>query len=245
MQRLADKNKEKELKEYYRYLLTKGYSYEELFNPSYQKISISEEFANNLKKNDGVANINIDFISIFSEYMGQEQFIRKNFFKDRKCMEKYMFKIDSLNHTRLKEFIDINGFPNETELGKYKYIPLLLITHIITNESTKDSWYGYYRPILMKQAEKGEVSYSFITALDDRFHDAYDNYQLYGRWYMSNMSRRGMSVEERQKLLKNLTSPIKDIENLDKRRKEMGLPPFYIEAKYRNIILPEGYKPQK
>jgi hypothetical protein len=240
----AEKGNEKGIIELYSYLLRKGYAYEDVFG-SNRKINIRDELKDKLKSMKEVPDIDYNFIIDFSEYIGAEQFVRKRLFRDKECMEKYLFEIDSLNHARLKEYIEENGYPGESRLGKYHYVPQLLIMHIITNKSTKENWYGYYRPILIEQAEVGEVSYSFIAGLDDRFHECYDAYQLYGMMYMAEEPTYRMTNEERQKAPKNLTCPIKDIENLDKRRAEMGMPPFYIMARSRNVKLPKNYNPKK
>ena len=240
----ADADNYKKTEYIYRQLQPMGYGFDDVFTS--QGIELSEKSEKKLKtERVPLSDLDFDFIFIFSEYQGAEQFVRKRLFRDKECMEKYLSEIDSLNHARLKEYIDENGFPGETRIGKYKYIPLMLITHFITNESTKENWYGYYRPILIKQAEVGEVSYSFIAGLDDRFHECYDAYQLYGMIYMAEEPTYRMTNEERQKAPKNLTCPITDIENLDKRRAEMGMPPFYIMAKSQNVKLPKNYSPKK
>ena len=180
--------------------------------------------------------LNVEFIAEFSEYIGEEQFVRKRFFRDS-CMAKYMYEVDSVNHIRLKKYIDTNGYPKEYELGKYRQIPLLLIIHIISNESTKNTWYDYYKPLLLAEAEKGNISYSLIATLDDRYNMVWNNYQLYGTIFFPK--------QKYEKTSKNkffYETKIKDIEDVDKRRKSIGLPPLYISVKFYNIETPSDYK---
>jgi hypothetical protein len=185
-------------------------------------------------------SVDIEFIRRFYEYVGADQFVRQNFILNKgKCG--FIYNIDSLNNIRLKKYISENGFPNQSRVGMY--FPYVLIIHFAENESCKNEWVDYYKPLLLKEAYKGNTSFTFIANLEDRFNGIWHNCQIYGTDIRAIGYKPGMTYEERMSLKFIIDSPIKDIENLDKRRAEMGLPPFYLEAKFLNIELPEGYKP--
>jgi len=173
----------------------------------------------------------IGFVSEFSEYLGAEQYVR-TYFRNDSCFAASSNFIDSLNNVRLKAYIQANGFPSEEKVGLYTYITNVMLIHIVSTRSTENEWNTYYKPLMLAEAEKGNVEYYFIATLDDRHNWLFNNTQSYG-----TMLASGFPDDEMPKVI--------DPENLDKRRAELGMPPFYIEAKYRNLKLPEGYKPIK
>jgi hypothetical protein len=230
--------------ESYMHLLKYGYSYESVFS-SFYKIDISEDLADSLKEIKRPAlSLDIEFIAEFSGYYGQEQFIRKRNLRDT-CLKKYMGEVDSLNHLRLKNYIDKNGFPHEFKIGRYKYVPFFMLLHIISNESTHKAWLDYYRPILISLAEEGKFYYPLIARLDDRHHAIFHSYQLYGTLFSLEGFHPDMTDDEIKKLQYVLDVPVKDIENLDRRRKSLYMEPFYLESERFNIKLPEDYSPKK
>ena len=237
----AKAGNDKKCIKYFKILYRHGYSYSNVFE-DYYPIELSAKLKVKLKKvKVPKIDFDIDFISEFSEYVGREQFIRTQMRVDTTLL-KYMFRADSLDHVLLKSHIDESGYPDESRIGRYKMIPQTLIIHIISNESTKDSWPNYYKPLFVKLAAEGRISYSFIVSLDDRHNMIWNNYQLYGTVFMMSGFYPGITDAEVKKLKSKLIVPIKDIQNIDKRRAEMGLPPFYYEAKGRNLEIPEGYK---
>jgi len=172
-----------------------------------------------------------EFISNFSMYLGEDQFLR-TYEKNADCFRANSNLIDSLNNERLKEYINTYGFPTPKRVGKYMYLAAILLIHIVSTESSEKDWGRYYKPLMLKEAELGHIDYQFIAGLDDRHNWLFHNTQSYGTLYSF-----GLPEEEMPTLL--------DTANLDKRRAEMGLPPFYIEAKHRKLKLPEGYIPIK
>ena len=234
--------KEKKTIKYFKVLYRHGYTYNEIFENPYTPIKVSDELRAKLKRSKvSKIDFDIDFISQFSEYVGREQFIRKQMQVDT-SLQKYMFKADSIDHVLLKIYINEHGYPDDSRIGKYTWITNLLIIHILSNESTKDSWPNYYKPLFLKLAAEGKFSYSFIVSLEDRYNMIWNNCQIYGTDFMARGINQNMTSSEIKKLPKDIGAPIKDIKNLDKRRAEMGLPPYYIYAKLLNIVLPEGYK---
>jgi hypothetical protein len=223
-------------------LLTKGYPKEWILEKIKDDKFLSDEQKKKIETTEYlVYDLDVPFIAEFSELLGADQFLRRYYSEDRDCLEKYALKADSISHVRLKKYIEENGIPDIRRLGYYQPILFVLISHIIATESCADSWYGYYRPKLIKMAEEGKFFYDMIASYDDRYHWAFENQQIYGTIHMLITDDNQPSEKQKRKII----APIKDIENLDKRRSELGLPPFYLYAKYLNIIIPKGYTPQK
>jgi len=175
--------------------------------------------------------IDIEYVTNFASYLAEDQYIRGMGYKKSDFLKDSHW-IDSINNERLKSYILESGFPNEKKTGMFSYYADILLIHIVSTSNTKDDWNNFYKPIMLKEAEIGNVPYNMIAFFDDRTNWLFNDTQSYGTLYSF-----GLPEEEMPTLL--------DPANLDKRRAEMGIPPFYIEAKYRKIKLPEGYVPIK
>jgi len=236
---------EEKIIKYFKILYRHGYSFDDVFLSSYSPVKISNELTVKLKKIQiPKIDFDIDFISEFSEYVGRQQFLIHYMHYDT-CIVNYSYLPDSIDHISLKNYIVKYGYPDESRIGKYSWIPMTLINHHILNRTSHNNWNDYYKPLFLELASKGKYSYSNIVSLDDMYNMAFNGYQLYGTNCMARGIKQSMTSAEIKELPRDLMVPIKDIKNLDKRRAEMGLPPYYIYAKSLNIVLPEDYKPEK
>ena len=110
--------------------------------------------------------------------------------------------VDLKNTARMKEIIDKIGWPTISKVGKKaSHDAWLLVQH-----ADKDIEFQKHCLGLMKQQPKGEVSLHNIAYLEDRVRVP----QLYGTQFQL--------IEG-----KFVPREIEDVENVDQRRKEMGL----------------------
>jgi tetratricopeptide (TPR) repeat protein len=100
----------------------------------------------------------------------------------------------------------------------------------ISQSITKEDYQRYFQ-LLKEQVLQGNVSNFNYAAF-------YDNY-LYrnkkGTYY-------GQQMQYHQKTGKRKCARIEDVNNVDKRRAEIGLPPLWIWCELHSIELPEGYQ---
>lgn len=85
----------------------------------------------------------------------------------------------------------------------------------------KNEVWNYFKPFIDKEIEKGRVRKSFWAQFDDGKSVSEEGQQIYGMYQNQ--------------------SPIIDIEQVDERRAEVGLPPLWYMNKVHNWDLPEGY----
>ena len=123
--------------------------------------------------------------------------------------------IDSLNVIDLKSLTDQYGW---NEKG------WLILWH--QRDSFKDdNWiWNYFRPVLNKNIADGKARRSFWAQFEDHEAIVTNGTQIYGS-YISQTD----------------TYPIVDIENVDKRRRDIGLPPLWYMNKVYGYDLPAGY----
>ena len=133
----------------------------------------------------------------------------------------HLNEVDSINTLKMKEIFKNYGFPNAKMLGYSNYEPnelysriKVMLMHFIEIQDT-----AYFKPVLLKFIEKGEcapqVLGSYVDSRD-RFNMEKQKY-TYGTYY-------------------NTRDQIKDFENLDERRKAIGMPPFEIDLKINAIF---------
>lgn len=168
----------------------------------------------------------VDYETIIeiSKWLALDQFIRNR--ADDICIYKYLAEVDSINTINLFELIKKQGFPGFYKLGIYTNDIILLIMHSSTNPSTDKYWEFYFKPLLLSEAKKGNISYNDFAVITDR----YQNYK-YGNQIYGTFNYRDSFIT------------IENIKEVDNRRAEIGLPKLYIEAKRKRIPLPKDYKP--
>ena len=131
--------------------------------------------------------------------------------------------IDNENYKKLENIVDVHGWPTISEHGEEATkAAFLIIQHSKTELQKK------YLPYLKEAAVKGELKLNYLAMLEDRILLADGSMQLYG-----TQLRRNDSGEIE-------FHPIKDVENVDARRKKMGLNPISETAKKFNIKSPVG-----
>lgn len=85
--------------------------------------------------------------------------------------------------------------------------------------------WDFFKPYIDEQIKKGIIRKNFWAMFDEEASIMNNQTQIYGL-YWSQLE----------------IYPIKDIENVDERLKEVGLPPLWYMGKVLGVRLPEGYK---
>jgi len=98
--------------------------------------------------------------------------------------------------------------------------------HFTTNSTTEKYWETYFKPLLYSEAIRGNISYNDFAMITDRFQNYKKGTQIYG--FIRNRTE--------------YVAPIENIDEVDIRRANLGLPKLSIDAKMKNIKLPKDYK---
>lgn len=160
-----------------------------------------------------------------------DQYIRSNLMTellDKYNLSKKEVIIDSLgmntderNSERLKKIIDEYGFPTKKMVGKDAMDGIFLI---IQHSDKNKEWQKSQLPNVKKAVEKGDMGSQDYAYLYDRIKINGDEKQLYGTQF-SKVDPITKTVE---------LAPTEDIENLDKRRMEIGMMPIEM---YKEFML--------
>jgi hypothetical protein len=105
------------------------------------------------------------------------------------------------------------------------------ITMLHISQSTTKKDYQFYFNLLKEQVLKGNVS-NFNYAV---FYDNYLYRNKKGTYY-------GQQMKFNSKTGNLKCARVEDIDNVDKRRAEIGLPPLWVWCELHNIELPENYQ---
>lgn len=134
----------------------------------------------------------------------------------------YLMKMntqDKKNLARFKELVPVGTFPGISEVGvKGNLTAWLIIQHNSTVVQKE------YLDALIKSAENGESDWSYVAGTIDRIMIEDEGVQLYGTQF--GMDKNG----------KGFVKPIKDKENVNKRREELGLIAIEHDVKRHGII---------
>lgn len=184
---------------------------------------------NNYKKFENEFYRNLENPSAFysvQELIVKDQLVREtsnylpagNYFIDSNKKNEYEYAIinkqDSLNIT---DFIEI------TRKYGYQQNGWLLLWHHRGDKYIKNDYvWKFFKPYLKNEIDKGNIERSFFAQFDDEAMMFENNgqYQIYGTY--ENVK-------------------INDIENVDKRRIEIGLPPLYYDYLIYGSNLPNDY----
>lgn len=129
---------------------------------------------------------------------------------------KEMARIDSLNIKRLIEITKEYGWQPKG---------WLVLWHQRGTYGQENYVWNFFKPYIDEQIQKGNMKKSFWTMFEEEKSIIKNKKQIYGLyWNQFNQF------------------PIKDIEHVDQRRTENGLPPLWYMEKVYGIELPTEYK---
>lgn len=144
-----------------------------------------------------------------------------NLNKNEVVIDTFGMNTDERNRERLKEIIAEHGFPTKKLVGKDAMDGIFLI---IQHSDDDKEWQKSQLPNVKKAVYKGEMDSQDYAYLYDRIKLNGDEKQLYGTRF-SRVDPKTKTVE---------LAPIEDIENLDKRRMEVGMMPIEM---YKELML--------
>lgn len=148
-----------------------------------------------------------------------------------KYLDRNTIHIDSINLVRVEEIIKEYGWPTFTMVGKVAANgAFMVIQHSNTQIQKK------YLDQLLDAAKNKEASAESVALLQDRIAANETHYQIYGTQVFQ------MKDPATGKLSKYTYFPIRDEQNVDKRRKEMGLIPLKDYLKMFGIDYVPGTK---
>jgi len=136
-----------------------------------------------------------------------------NLTKNEVIIDSFGMNTDEKNRERLKEIITECGFPTKKLVGKDAMHGIFLI---IQHSDTDKEWQKSQLPNIKKGVDKGDMDSQDYVYLYDRIKINGGEKQLYGTQF-AKVDPKTKTVE---------LAPIEDIENLDKRRMEMGMMPI-------------------
>jgi hypothetical protein len=140
-----------------------------------------------------------------------------------------MEKVHKENGKQLKEIVDTYGWPGKSMVGEEGAEAAWIV---FQHNISEPNFFKELLPILQSEADKGEVEWSWVAKTIDRIRMYEGKPQVYGTNY---------DWDEKGELS---PWPIENPEEVDKRRKEMGLPPLdKATAEMRKRALETNEKP--
>lgn len=145
------------------------------------------------KKEQLLKDLNID----------EEEFKKKNWM--------LVAEHDSLNMQKIENIISKYGYPGKTLVGE----PTNKAAWYVIQHSSK---IGKYLPLIKEAGKKKEIPFTCVAMMEDRYLMGKDKEQIYGTQGKGEMTRD----KDGKQIFVNFIWPVKDLKNVDKRRKEAG-----------------------
>ena len=120
--------------------------------------------------------------------------------------------VDSLNQVRLKEILDEHGFPNREMVGGTACKGAFMV---IQHAGNDNAWQQSQLPVVEAAVIRGDLDGQKYALLYDRIQLRQGKKQCYGT--QAGMAEDGISLK---------LEPLEDPENLDDRRRKMGMCPI-------------------
>lgn len=119
-------------------------------------------------------------------------------------------EVDSVNLIKVKKIIDSHGWLGKEDVGQMGNITLFLVIQHADSATQAE-----YLPVMREAVKKGKAEAGQLALLEDRVALRQRNKQIYGS-----------QIGTDEKTGKAYVLPLIDPDNVDKRRKEVGLPPL-------------------
>jgi len=145
------------------------------------------------KKEKLLQDLNID----------KEEFEKKNW--------KLVAEHDSLNMQEIENIIAQYGYPGKTLVGE----PTNQAAWYVIQHSTK---IGKYLPLIKEAGKKKEIPFTWVAMMEDRYLMNENKEQIYGTQGKGEMTKD----KDGKQIFVNFVWPVKDLKNVNKRRKEAG-----------------------
>lgn len=228
--------------------------YSDFFNSNYDKQLIDTFNFLNLQY---LKSINLIYYSAINSLLEKDQFARNVLYGslenswlgkklevfenlpdslNMKIMYSLMKHTDSICFENIITLIDNYGFPSESRVGKgglgYLYAHLYGCPGVVSSSGIQSQvFFDSILPIAVMNLEISNRSYAFEKDYSTSAHSSSCNepYCTFGSSINMGQGKRA------------ITGEIIAIENVDKRRAEIYLPPLWVDALIYNFVLPDGY----
>jgi len=118
---------------------------------------------------------------------------------------------DSLNVQKIENIIAQYGYPGKTLVGE----PTNQAAWYVIQHSTK---IGKYLPLIKEAGKNKEIPFTWVAMMEDRYLMQEDKEQIYGTQGKGEMTKD----KDGKQIFVNFVWPVKDLKNVNKRRKEAG-----------------------
>ncbi|KXH82747.1 DUF6624 domain-containing protein [Chryseobacterium kwangjuense] len=118
---------------------------------------------------------------------------------------------DSLNMKKIENIISQYGYPGKTLVGE----PTNQAAWYVIQHSKK---IGKYLPLIKDAGKKKEIPFTWVAIMEDRYLMYENKEQIYGTQGKGEMTKD----KDGKEVFINFIWPVKDLKNVDKRRKEAG-----------------------
>jgi len=145
------------------------------------------------KKAQMLKDLNID----------EEEFKKKNW--------QLVAEHDSLNMQKIEDIIAQYGYPGKTLVGE----PTNQAAWYVIQHSTK---IGKYLSLIKEAGKKKEIPFTWVAMMEDRYLMNENKEQIYGTQGKGEMTKD----KDGKQVFINFVWPVKDLKNVNKRRKEVG-----------------------
>ncbi|MDW9382908.1 DUF6624 domain-containing protein [Chryseobacterium sp. JV558] len=139
---------------------------------------------------------------------------------------------DSLNMKTIERIIAQHGYPGKTLVGE----PTNHAAWYVIQHSVK---IGKYLPLIKEAGEKKEIPFTLVAMMEDRYLMNENREQIYGTQGKGEMTKD----KDGKQIFVNFIWPVKDLQNVNKRRKEAGFDSTF-EENVKRIYGPDfKYEP--
>jgi hypothetical protein len=189
-----------------------------------------EEYFDNLRKNvnwnqlknelirlqnNFYSKVDTALVNEIKEMSVKDQAIRKNWNPNDKIYMKKLKEVDSVNEVRIKEIFEKYGYPDGRLIGYNNTLFWNGIGVMLMHFSDT----AYFKSVLLKFIEQGKCPPLELG----KFVDSYARRDTARLKYIYG-------------IYSNALDKVKDIENLDSRRKAIGMPPLELKQKRDSLI---------
>ncbi|OCK51838.1 hypothetical protein BA768_15120 [Chryseobacterium sp. CBo1] len=189
-----------------------------LFMLSTFLINAQQKVNETLKKElDEIMTVDQGYRMLFDSEITQEkkEKLLKDLNIDKEEFEKKSWQLvaehDSLNMQKIENIIAQYGYPGKTLVGE----PTNQAAWYVIQHSTK---IGKYLPLIKEAGKKKEIPFTWVAMMEDRYLMNENKEQIYGTQGKGEMTKD----KDGKQIFINFVWPVKDLKNVNKRRKEAG-----------------------
>ncbi|UKB79073.1 DUF6624 domain-containing protein [Chryseobacterium sp. MEBOG07] len=210
-----------------------------LFGISTLLINAQQKVNETLKKElDDIMKVDQGYRMLFDSEItpDKKKQILKNLNIDSDEFEKRRWELvaehDTLNIKRIESIISKYGYPGKTLVGE----PTNQAAWYVIQHSTK---IGKYLPLIKEAGKNKEIPFTWVAMMEDRYLMNENKEQIYGTQGKGEMTKD----KDGKQIFVNFVWPVKDLKNVNKRRKEAGFDSTFEESVQRMYGKDFKYEP--